>query len=130
MSIIITKDKKIREVQQDFNSFFPYLQVEFFIINEKNSAAKDRVCIFDRNKKIGEFSQNLDAAVNFIITPGHKLTDLEKELQEKFGLSVQIFRKSGRVWLDTVNTNSWTLEQQNRYGEELNSGQGSSRVSR
>lgn len=130
MSVVITKNKKIREVQQDFNLFFPYLQVEFFTFKSEFGKTKEKVCIFDRNRTIGEFSPQTTDIATFTITPTHKLNELEKEFQEKFGLAIQVFRKSGRVWLDTISTNSWTMEQQNRYGEELCAGQANTRLSR
>jgi hypothetical protein len=36
-----------------------------------------------------------------------------------YGLSVQVFRKSGNVWLETSATDNWTLRQQNNEGAEL-----------
>jgi hypothetical protein len=32
---------------------------------------------------------------------------------------VQVFRQSGRVWLETTRTDDWTLAEQNKQGEEL-----------
>jgi hypothetical protein len=32
---------------------------------------------------------------------------------------VQVFRKSGKVWLETTVTDGWTLEEQNLQGEAL-----------
>lgn len=44
---------------------------------------------------------------------------LEKSFLEKFGMLVQVSRKSGSVWLETTMTDSWTLKQQNDHGREL-----------
>ena len=33
--------------------------------------------------------------------------------QEKLKLSAQVFRKSGKIWLETTFTDSWTLKKQN-----------------
>ena len=38
---------------------------------------------------------------------------------EVYGLGVQVFRKSGNVWLETTVTDSWTLKEQNDQGESL-----------
>ena len=35
-----------------------------------------------------------------------------------FGLSAQVFRLSGDVWLETTSTDNWTLEEQNSTGQE------------
>jgi len=53
------------------------------------------------------------------ISPEHTVAEMETELWEKFGLSVQIFRKSGNLWIETSLTDSWTLERQNREGMEM-----------
>jgi hypothetical protein len=31
----------------------------------------------------------------------------------------QVYRKSGKIWLETTVTDSWTLEEQNKQGESL-----------
>jgi hypothetical protein len=36
-----------------------------------------------------------------------------------YGIHVQLFRKSGKVWINTSVTSSWTLEEQNKQGEVL-----------
>ena len=56
------------------------------------------------------------------ISPTMTVLTLETELWEKYGLSVQIFRHSGNMWIETSLTGSWTLEQQNHEGEQLTTG--------
>jgi hypothetical protein len=34
-------------------------------------------------------------------------------------LSVQVFRKSGKSWLETTFTDGWTLKKQNQEGIDL-----------
>ena len=53
------------------------------------------------------------------ITPQMTVANLEQNMNDVFGLSVQVFRKSGNAWLETSVTDNWTLEQQNNQGEEL-----------
>lgn len=36
-----------------------------------------------------------------------------------FGLRTEVFRKSGNVWVPTLLTDNWTLQQQNNAGEEI-----------
>ena len=38
------------------------------------------------------------------------MTELEVVFEDVFGLHVQIFRKSGDIWLQTSSTDHWTLE--------------------
>ena len=53
------------------------------------------------------------------ITPQMTVAGLEQNMNDVYGLSVQVFRKSGMAWLETSVTDNWTLEQQNKQGEEL-----------
>jgi len=39
-------------------------------------------------------------------------------MEDQFGLHVQIFRKSGDLWLQTSKTDEWTIEHQNARGLE------------
>ncbi len=36
-----------------------------------------------------------------------------------FGLKTEIFRKFGNLWIETSLTDNWTLQQQNKAGEEI-----------
>jgi uncharacterized protein (DUF1697 family) len=49
------------------------------------------------------------------------VADLENTFFRDFGLSAQVFRRSGNVWLETSATDSWSLMQQNSEGAELSS---------
>jgi hypothetical protein len=45
--------------------------------------------------------------------------ELERVFQEELGLFIQVFRRSGKVWLETTATDNWTLFKQNEEGQEL-----------
>ena len=49
------------------------------------------------------------------------VANLENDFDAIYGLAVHVFRKSGKVWLETTVTDNWTLEEQNRQGELLSS---------
>jgi hypothetical protein len=44
--------------------------------------------------------------------------ELEKLFQQDLGLYIQVFRKSGKVWLETTATDNWSLFKQNVEGQE------------
>ena len=48
-----------------------------------------------------------------------KVAELESAFFVTFGLAVQVFRKSGKVWLQTTATDDWTLEEQNLKATEI-----------
>ncbi|MBK9961781.1 MAG: hypothetical protein IPP06_10775 [Saprospiraceae bacterium] len=53
------------------------------------------------------------------IFPSTKVSTLENKFREVFGLHVQVFRKSGNVWIETTVTDDWTLEKQNNEAESF-----------
>jgi len=63
----------------------------------------------------------------FVDLPGEGVVDIHSDITVAelgnsfagFGLRTEVFRKSGNVWVATLLTNSWTLQQQNNAGEEI-----------
>jgi hypothetical protein len=49
------------------------------------------------------------------------VSNLEDTFSDRFGLQVQVFRKSGNLWLETTKTDAWTLKVQNDHGREISS---------
>ncbi|QQR96487.1 MAG: hypothetical protein IPJ93_07810 [Bacteroidota bacterium] len=47
------------------------------------------------------------------------ISDFEMLLNDQCRLYAQVFRKSGKIWLETSATDYWTLEQQNEEGKSL-----------
>ena len=70
------------------------------------------------HRKIGDSKLSIpDADVE--ISEDMKVSDLEKLFKDNFKLAVQVFRKSGNLWLETTMTDNWTLLQQNNHVREL-----------
>ncbi|HYK55081.1 MAG TPA: hypothetical protein VEV15_01280, partial [Flavisolibacter sp.] len=52
------------------------------------------------------------------IDPFQTVAQLEQEFQSAFGLTVQVIRKTGEVWLETRQTDNLSLDYQNSIGAE------------
>ena len=120
MNLTIRPSRLISEVQDEFNKMFPYLKLEFF----KNRSGKKLDYsvnnIIRHNQKLAEGQINpVDGLID--IEPGMTVKELEKHFQDEFSLAVQVFRRSGNVWLETTMTDNWTLKHQNDHGKELSS---------
>ncbi len=109
-TIHIDDSKKISEIQSEFSEHFPNLKIEFYHASHEEgegSAGKE----IDSSKTIGEVRTKHvegDISIN-----GHaKVSTLEENFADNFGLNVQVFRKSGNVWLQTTLTDEWTLSEQ------------------
>jgi len=119
-SITINDSKKISDLQKEFNDVFPFLKLEFFHrphVNHRGSVRKD---MFNTGMTLKECNKK-DAKGSILLKADMKVSELEELFQNVFGLSVQVFRKSGNAWLETTVTDDWSLEQQNDAGRELSS---------
>ena len=120
MEILINDMRTISEVQHEFTQEFPFLKLEFFDAPHKEEKALPKSKMFSHDKKLVACrKQHLDGKVE--IVKDDKVSDLENKLWKNFGLSAQVFRKSGNLWIETSLTDSWTLEQQNLEGFEMSS---------
>ena len=118
MQIIINDHRKIFAIQKEFSEMFPYLKIEFFAKPHKVNGSSPKKLMKHPAKTLGE-CRIIHNKGTFTITPQMTVADLEQNMNDVFGLSVQVFRKSGNAWLETTVTDNWALEQQNNQGEEL-----------
>lgn len=118
MHLTITPERLISEIQIEFNTLFPFLKLEFF--NNKSFARNNFSAsqIIPRTKKLSEGQKNIVKG-EIEIEETMKVSDLENIFKDKFHLAVQVFRKSGNLWLETTMTDNWTLLQQNNHGREI-----------
>ncbi|MEJ7737572.1 MAG: hypothetical protein WKF97_09115 [Chitinophagaceae bacterium] len=118
MTISITYDKLIKDVQAEFNQSFPFLKIEFFRKGYRFSPFKQRKDCLPTHVSFGMSYRNKKTG-RLDITPFMTVKELEKTCEEQFGIIVQVYRKSGNVWLETTMTDNWTIKQQNDHGGEI-----------
>lgn len=107
------KSIKASEIKKVFNNQFPFLKIEFFKKKHKNlqGSLKKELIVDDFN------IFNIQNAIVF--KDDMLVSELENLFEEKFKLSVQVFRKSGKSWLETTFTDGWSLKKQNQEGLDL-----------
>lgn len=120
MDLEIVNNKKISELQEEFSSKFPFLKIEFFDVPHGSNEPLPKSRMYPHDRKLGSIRSN-SAEGKITLTPNETVAAVERKFWEKFGLSVQIFRKSGRLWIETSRTDSWTLQRQNDEGKEFSS---------
>lgn len=118
MKITINDKRKIFAIQEEFNNLFPFLKIEFYSKSQKQGGASSKKA-FELSSKTLSDCRTIHKSGHITVTPQMTVASLEKNFNDVFGLSVQVFRKSGRLWLETTVTDSWTLEDQNHQGELL-----------
>lgn len=109
---------KIFALQEELHMLFPYLKLEFFAkIHSRHGdflkklSSHDSITLVKSNKG----PSNDEITVN----PAMTVNELEQKFRDIYGLEIKVLRKSGKLWLETTITDSWTLEKQNREGEAL-----------
>ena len=118
MNLQISPSRLVSDIQDDFNREFAFLKLQFFNKRALSHSDYSASQIAQGNRKIGDI-QLTKTEGNISIDGKMKLIDLEMRLRDDFSLAVQVFRKSGNLWLETTMTDSWTLNQQNKHGKEL-----------
>ena len=120
MTIEITTDRLIEDVQKDFAYMFPYLRIEFFRKGTRYRQNKEKTISLPVTQTIGSvFKNNRKGKLD--ITPATTVKELERGCDEQFGIMAQLYRKSGALWLETSMTDNWTMQQQNDRGSEISS---------
>lgn len=119
MEIIVNKNEKLKDIQQQFQEHYPFLKIEFYKKSHTEGEGSKPKSQLDNNLTIGEVQTTTKEGLLHIraIT---RVSELENDLVEQFGLSAQVFRKSGNVWLQTTKTDDWTLAEQNETAAEMN----------
>lgn len=122
MQLLIHGDRLISEVQQDFNSAYPFLKLEFF----RNGLQKQRRYAADQkishNRKLKESWMRKKDSGFVDVDEFMTVLELENAFMNEFGLCVQVFRKSGNIWLETTMTDHWSLKRQSDHGREISTG--------
>jgi hypothetical protein len=116
MTIQISPNDHISDLQNAFTATYPHLKLQFFSKahgESKGSFAK--FLIHDRNTLLGDLNPVLRAS-SISIAPDTITWALEKNFEEAFNLHVQVFRQSGSIWLETSVSDHLTLAEQEAKG--------------
>lgn len=121
MQLHIAPNRIISDIQKEFNKMFPFLKIEFFSNKSFSRSNFSAQQIISQSRKIGD-TQLTKSQGDIEIAEEMKVSDLENIFKDQFSLAVQVFRKSGSIWLETTMTDNWTLQQQNNHGREISTG--------
>ena len=118
MAFIINDSIRILDIQESFTKMFPFLKLEFYRkgVHAGSGTIDIKKPNITKDKTLGEVS-TIAKNNQITVSPEMTVSELENNIKDKFGLTLQVFRKSGNVWLQTSYTDSWTLEEQNHQGE-------------
>lgn len=115
--MFISDKIKLQTVREEFAKQFPFLKLEFYSGSHDANEGSMEADLLDAEKTIGEV-RTIHNKGEIEMKENMKVGDLEKDFFEKYGLNVQVFRKSKDLWLQTTKTDHWTLAEQNQRGKE------------
>lgn len=118
LKLIVNDQQRIDQISDTFTAVFPFLKLEFFSEKHLSGEASSNKLLIPRNETLGAW-RSIHHSGEITISPTMKVSELEQLFSSVYGLGVQVFRKSGSVWLETILTDDWTLEEQNNEGESL-----------
>lgn len=113
--MLINDQITIKDIQQSFNNLFPNLKLEFYEHSHKKGEGSPPVEQLAENLTIGQ-ARSIHTSGDLRIRPDQTIAQLEETFLTQFGLFVQVFRKSSNIWLQTTQTDDWTLNKANVEG--------------
>lgn len=118
MTLRIDPTKKISSIKEEFNAAFPYLRLEFFNHQHKVNALSSKKDMITKDGRLNEI-KHIKHNHSLEVTEDMLVQEFEQMFQKEFGIAAQVFRKSGKTWLETSITDDWSLRRQNEEGMEL-----------
>ena len=118
MAFIINDSIRILDIQEAFTDMFPFLKLEFYRkgIHAGNGTIDIKQPNISKDKTLAEVSTTTKNS-QLKVFPEMTVSELESFIKDNYGITLQVLRKSGNVWIKTSLTDSWTLEEQNHQGE-------------
>ncbi len=111
----INDNTALKEIQLVFSNFYPYLQIAFYRKGHTEYEVSKETDAIDADTTVGSIKKTHVSGL-LEIQPLYKVSEVEKEFQERFGLSVQIFRKEKEKWIQASGMDDFTLKDLNEIG--------------
>jgi hypothetical protein len=119
MKWILKNGCTVQEAQQKFGELFPHLLVKFYNKDHKPGQGNKSENELKPHEKLTFRTAVTSDDVVIQLHGGLKTENFERLMREEFGVNVQIYRKSGKIWLQTMQTDGWTLAEQERMASEM-----------
>lgn len=110
MYIEINDNTKFKEIQEVFSDFYPFLLIEFYTKKHIKYESSMDIDLVLPDTIVSDVKKTHVSALLEIL-PLNKVADVEKEFQQRFGLSAQVFWKNKDVWQETTDLDDLTLKE-------------------
>jgi hypothetical protein len=122
MTININKNTTAATFQAAFNSAFPYLKAVFFRQNTGDDIWSSQM-VLNNQILFGEISGTVATQIgveSLTFSPNMTVAEFETLLQNRYDLTVRVFRKHFGDWVETTDSRHLDLEGQNELGAAKN----------
>lgn len=93
-----------------FSDFYPFLLIEFYTKKHIKYESSMDIDLVLPDTIVSDVKKTHVSALLEIL-PLNKVADVEKEFQQRFGLSAQVFWKNKDVWQETTDLDDLTLKE-------------------
>jgi hypothetical protein len=101
MHIEINDNTRLRDIQNVFSNYYPFLSLTFYHGMHKPYEKSEDKKIIDPEAKIGEIRKTHISTL-LEIKPDYKVKDVEREFQERIGVSVQVMMREKGQWVQST----------------------------
>lgn len=116
MHLPVARLRLLREVQEQFSKVYPYLKIEPQQRADKSLVAGRASTQEEKERAMNLLYQDMG------LQDGMTVADFEAILLDWYTSPIQVYRKSGNLWLETRLTRKWSLKEQNEYGANMSAG--------
>jgi hypothetical protein len=114
MELWVFNNTTLREVQEKFSHYFPFLKLDFFIYHHHTEDSPFKKEVF-KGIYLEETSDFFKEGTIYF-SPATTIAELEQEFQIELGLAARVYRRSIDAWVDTSQTAHLSLAKQNNMG--------------
>ena len=111
----------LREVQEELTLRYPYLKIETPVIQIPGLRRTAVSPVFSEKAPSDKATDDW-LKQELGLSDTMTVQDLEGAIAALFGVSMQVFRRHGKFWIETRMTREWTLKHQNDHGLALDAG--------
>lgn len=115
--LILDPKASFESIRTQFRKKFNYLDLQCFKKKHENKEGSRKKLMYEPDTRLSEL-MNVTHSVSVSFHPTDTVKLFEEKIKDISGLNIQVFRKSGKLWLETTVTDNWTLQQQNEEGEK------------
>lgn len=108
--IHIDKKTTLADLKNWFADSFPHLKIEFYDHSHDQGEGNTKAELL--SNLTGFVSPNGNPEVELTIFDDYSTNLVEHIFRTKLHLNVQVFRKNGDKWIQTITTDNWTLKEQ------------------